>query len=291
MKKILFVMIAVLLVAVSCSNFDSESTASVKFGRLEAKSTVSGEVAKVENLYWKYKATKADTGIKLGETDFTPITTDGSKGLGGEISGFAPGKWTFQLQGYETKSSDGTYADLIYQSEESEEKTLAVGQTTDVSFNVDIQEGNKGKLKTVKPDKVVFGGVSYDYTVTCSGVYKDDSSITLTPSTDGTVTDNIKQGLWALTYSFKDTASNDLGSVTVTALIMNGATTTVTLTYDAQTGSFKASVETPSNDSINWANEFNVGDTGPAGGHIFYKADTVQTSTYVDSNGNTVEYQ
>ena len=34
-----------------------------------------------------------------------------------------------------------------------------------------------------------------------------------------------------------------------------------------------------------------IGDTGPAGGYIFYKADTVQTSTYVDSNGNTVEYQ
>ena len=34
-----------------------------------------------------------------------------------------------------------------------------------------------------------------------------------------------------------------------------------------------------------------IGDTGPAGGYIFYKADSVQTSTYVDSNGNTVEYQ
>ena len=33
-----------------------------------------------------------------------------------------------------------------------------------------------------------------------------------------------------------------------------------------------------------------IGDTGPAGGYIFYKADTVQTSTYVDSNGQTVTY-
>ena len=33
-----------------------------------------------------------------------------------------------------------------------------------------------------------------------------------------------------------------------------------------------------------------IGDIGPAGGYIFYKADTVQTSTYKDSNGNDVTY-
>ena len=34
-----------------------------------------------------------------------------------------------------------------------------------------------------------------------------------------------------------------------------------------------------------WKTEFEVGDTGPAGGKIFYVADTEQTSDYVDSNG------
>lgn len=33
-----------------------------------------------------------------------------------------------------------------------------------------------------------------------------------------------------------------------------------------------------------------IGDIGPAGGYIFYKADAVQTSTYVDSSGQTVTY-
>ena len=49
---------------------------------------------------------------------------------------------------------------------------------------------------------------------------------------------------------------------------------------------------TPHNDDSGDSSEiYEIGDTGPAGGYIFYKADTVQTSTYVDSNGNTVEYQ
>lgn len=35
---------------------------------------------------------------------------------------------------------------------------------------------------------------------------------------------------------------------------------------------------------------YKVGGTGPAGGIIFYKADSVQTSSYVDSAGNTINY-
>ena len=35
---------------------------------------------------------------------------------------------------------------------------------------------------------------------------------------------------------------------------------------------------------------FALGDTGPAGGKIFYAADEVQTSTYLDADGNEVTY-
>ena len=37
-------------------------------------------------------------------------------------------------------------------------------------------------------------------------------------------------------------------------------------------------------------NTYQVGDTGPAGGKIFYVADQVKTSTYVDASGTTVTY-
>ena len=40
-----------------------------------------------------------------------------------------------------------------------------------------------------------------------------------------------------------------------------------------------------------WKTEFEVGDTGPAGGKIFYVATTEQTSSYVGTDGNTVEYK
>ena len=39
-----------------------------------------------------------------------------------------------------------------------------------------------------------------------------------------------------------------------------------------------------------WKTEFEVGDTGPAGGKIFYVADTKQSSDYVDSTGSTQTY-
>ena len=38
-----------------------------------------------------------------------------------------------------------------------------------------------------------------------------------------------------------------------------------------------------------WRDYYIVGDTGPAGGIIFYVADTEQTSTYIDSNGTKQE--
>ncbi len=39
-----------------------------------------------------------------------------------------------------------------------------------------------------------------------------------------------------------------------------------------------------------WKTPYNIGDKGPAGGWIFYDAGSVQKSTYVDSEGNTVTY-
>ena len=40
-----------------------------------------------------------------------------------------------------------------------------------------------------------------------------------------------------------------------------------------------------------WVKEFNVGDRGPADGIIFYVADEVQKSTYLDASGTSVEYE
>lgn len=40
-----------------------------------------------------------------------------------------------------------------------------------------------------------------------------------------------------------------------------------------------------------WKDDYNVGDTGPSGGLIVYKAATIQTTNYTDKNGNEVEYK
>ena len=40
-----------------------------------------------------------------------------------------------------------------------------------------------------------------------------------------------------------------------------------------------------------WVTQFSVGDRGPAGGIVFYVADEVQKSTYLDASGTSVEYE
>ena len=40
-----------------------------------------------------------------------------------------------------------------------------------------------------------------------------------------------------------------------------------------------------------WKDDYNVGDVGPSGGVIIYKADEVQTAIYYDEDGNPVEYK
>lgn len=246
MRKVVFTLFTVFLIlAVSCSEFSGGSeSASVRFGRLVAKDTVSGEVAKVDTLYWMYKATKADEGITYGQTAGTEgADADGYKavsseaGLKHEISGFAPGEWTFQLRGY----LEAEHTNLIYQSD-SVEASLKKNAVQSVNFSVEIVDGSKGNLKTVKPETVLG---SSEYTVTCVGVYQGEGTVAnITPATDGSVVENIKQGLWKLTYSFTDKGNNDIGSCEVDALILNGATTTVTLTYNGETASFKAGTVT-----------------------------------------------
>ena len=397
MKKLILALLVICLLA-SCTDFNSEDlesqgTASIRFGRIVAKSaSVSGSVADSSDLYWTYKATKADTGINAGNTNGEFVAVSTEKGLNTTISGFAPGKWTFEIRGY--VSNDYQAANLIYSSDPTT-ATLVRNTITNVAFTVGVTDGSKGKIETQKPATVKIGNVmSSEYTVTCTGEYQgtdgtysieetsnttitnvkqgiwkltynfkdkaekpndlgscsvtalvmngattkitltyDDSTaskfqaeakmptiindrgsiktnLTGTTLEESTVTvkgtsttgatceftvgseaeGNIKQGIWTLKYTFNDAASNDLGSCTVQALILNGATTTVTLTYEEDTGSFKAQVNIPG--IGDWTSvSYKVGDTGPAGGYIFYKADAVQTSTYVDSDGNTVEYQ
>ena len=127
MKKIFFVLLAVLLVAVSCSDYNVDDTASVIFGRLEAKGgsgTVAGSVADAENLYWYYTADRTDAGPATGKTtEETPIMNsvehEGnakedsiSAGFANKrLSGFAPGTWTFTIYGYINEKADNN---LVY---------------------------------------------------------------------------------------------------------------------------------------------------------------------------------
>ena len=251
MKKLILALLVICLLA-SCTDFNSEDlesqgTASIRFGRIVAKSaSVSGSVADSSDLYWTYKATKADTGINAGNTggEFVAVSTE--KGLSTTISGFAPGQWTFEIRGY--VSNDYQSANLIYSSDPTT-ATLTRNTITNVAFTVGVTDGSKGKIETQKPATVKIGDVmSSEYTVTCTGEYQGTDGTYSIPATENTTIVDVKQGIWKLTYNFKDKAEtpNDLGSCSVTALVMNGATTKITLTYDDSTASkFQAEAKMP----------------------------------------------
>jgi hypothetical protein len=238
MKKILFVLIAVMaLITVSCSDYDSGQTCSVKLGRLIAKSSsgsVDGDVANPAELYWRYTAVKTDLGATTGQTTQEEAIQAEAGYEGVVLSGFSPGDWTLTIYGYLTNSYASS--ELIYKG--VCEAHLTWGKTHSIGFVVEIQDGSNGKLKTIRPTSIL-GSDQFD--VECEGTYQS-SSISSPDST------GMQQGLWTLEYTFrdKDTNKSYLGSCTVQALILNGATTTVTLTYEEDAGSFKAQVNTPS---------------------------------------------
>jgi hypothetical protein len=251
MRKILFVLIAVLLI-VSCSNYDdSVSVCSVKLGRLVAKDTssVSGTVADPAALFWRYTAVKTDLGSTTGQqtSEVAIQATAGYEGV--VLAGFAPGDWTLKIYGY---LNNGYAAeDLIYVG--TCEARLTYGKTHEIPFNVEVQDGSRGTLKTVFPTTVL---ESAEFTVSCKGVYQGTDKVVGNITSPNPTEKTIKQGLWELTYSFYDKATtpNYLGGCTVQALVLNGATTTVTLVYETNTGSFKANVTTPS--ISDWTKEY-----------------------------------
>ena len=288
MKKIFFVLLAVLLVAVSCSDYDTSSNqmACVRFGRLEAKETgsnVSGELATPATLYWTYTAKKKDSGSKTGETRYTaqeitninsaegiqesekvsadslketPIKASGA-GYTETLGGFAPGEWEFTIYGY----LEQEHTNLIYKGT-CTSAHLVVNKVATVAFNVEIQDGSKGTLITKAPGTVL----DADYTVTLksatlTGATMPEHTFTFVEPEGGAdayiaTTENVKQGLWKLVYQFEDKSGNSLGDdLEVDALILNGATTTVNVTYNESATSWQVSrVTIP--EIENWAGAY-----------------------------------
>ena len=330
MKKVLFALIiAVALIAVSCSDYNvTNDLCSVQFGRLEAKagsSGVTGVVAAAENLYWTYtaKKTENDKGSKTGETRYTaqeitninsaegvqesekvsadslketPIKASGA-GYTETLGGFAPGEWEFTIYGY----LEQEHTNLIYKGT-CTSAHLVVNKVATVAFNVEIQDGSKGTLITKAPGTVL----DADYTVTLksatlTGATMPEHTFTFVEPEGGAdayiaTTENVKQGLWKLVYQFEDKSGNSLGDdLEVDALILNGATTTVTLQYDGTLCKWTVqSVTTPQDeDRIVWTQEYvptNPTTTYPA---VIPKVGEVLTygtypANYTNSSGSSV---
>ena len=274
MKKVLFALIiAVALIAVSCSDYNvTNDLCSVQFGRLEAKagtSGVSGVVADPNNLYWTYTAEKIDGGSLTGDTRVNNnhvqknIVAEGEdpKGYTATLIDFAPGKWKFTIYGYLTKAArDSKDGDKLIYMGTCTSAHLEVGKVATVAFNVEIQDGSNGIVVLQLPDQI--GGAEYKATVEAaldntyiSNISAADgmehTSSTITQENLGTddnkdlvnqitSAQDVKQGLWEITIHFASETNVDLGAdVKFNALVLNGATTTIRVKYDEETTSWK----------------------------------------------------
>lgn len=88
------------------SAVDTSKTAYLNFGgaskAIDASSISQGyEIKPVSDVFWVYKANKADHAGTTGDTgdDYLPVTTF-TAGLNGSVGPFSVGRWTFDLIGY-----------------------------------------------------------------------------------------------------------------------------------------------------------------------------------------------
>lgn len=281
MKKVLFALIiAVALIAVSCSDYNvTNDLCTVQFGRLEARDGsgfASGVLAVAENeIYWRYTAVKQDDGAKTGEkTEETSLNA--GAGFTTESMSVSPGDWVFTLYGY----LEQEHTNLIYKGEAT--ATLAANSVNQIPFTVEIQDGSCGTLISNLPNTVA----SAEYKVSMTAEYQgSDTDKVTSNNTPGHGNGNfakqtgtldldgegsggpveykqaknekkVKMGLWKLTYTFTDLNDKSIGNtVVVYALILNGGTTTVNIVYnESETSWAVKSVDIPT--ISNWGGSY-----------------------------------
>ncbi len=282
----------------------ADDTVSVYFGELTAKGinddvytvTNSGEITEskvdglsVEELYWSYKAVKADDNFKDGETTgmtgavngYMPVTE--GTGLNKTIEGLAKGKWNFYLQAYTSDADRKAGKPVIYSGEALNQELLEDKTVTIVTSYV-YNPGGEGKVnfsidvnieQTLPEDENT--AIKY-YEVTAVKAYAGDLSVGLTgtkTSEDnakytGTWTgsiENVPYSLAATKYEiYVDSETTPRATITGNSVVMTNletnvkGTATITLTTGTVSVTFNGSSLPTSQPVILEAVE-NVGDT------------------------------
>ncbi len=204
----------------------ADETCSVFFGKLQAKAiddvydaTYYGDITSntvdprtAKEYFWAYKATKADSEFKSGETSgFVPVIeangeTDG-KGLDTVLEGFSKGKWNFELRAFATNDDRTNGTNIVFEGG-TEGVVLNSSDINTVSVAVDYAYSNgKG---TVKFDiDVNIDQVLPSTTGTTTTYYK----VTKVTATAGSVTADLTEGTHSVNRAYSGKWSGSLVNV------------------------------------------------------------------------------
>ncbi len=289
------------------------SSGSATFG------TANVQVGDTNAYYWSYAAVKADDYFTTGKTyakGETPVFVDCAEGTGlGSTRTFSKGAWTFTLRAYASAADRTAGTQYIFEgSTTTESMTASQAVAIPVSYSYVAGTGTASFTISTSITQPEVGGVSETYEVTKVEAIIGDTTKELSTSDNGATwkgTQSIASGIQTVglkVYVADETTARASNESLGTSIILHGMTTeitgsaTVTLTGADLSVSFTSSTpsEQPTEDGFDSDDDsgaaidyslYSVGSTGPAGGKIIYKADTLQTSKYVDTTtGQEVTY-
>lgn len=319
-KTLYIAVAAVMIVAtlfVSCapSKAVADDTVSVFFGELQAKAVdtnvynkdadtesdfgaSSVDIPAVSDLYWSYKAVKADGNFTAGQTTdmennvngYMPVKNEA--GLDNTISGLSKGEWNFELQAFASADDRTAGTPVLFYGKTTKAQNL-VGDTNTVTIATEWQYP-EGKAENVHFEittdliQTLTTGITEPYAVSKVTVHYDGQSeaveLKAGNTSDNTPIDNdstkhkyttvwtgdmqntVPNGTRSFTYKFYVDGQEEI-STSVTAPVMTNLTTnitgkaTVTLTAGSVSVNFSGSTVPTDQPVIKSNTVSKVGDT------------------------------
>lgn len=255
-KKTIKITLSILILALSllfsCDDGKSMDGCSyiVFSGETNLRAKISYDLEDYDDLYWFYKAEKADGyGVTGTAEEWTPINVKDDntldKALGSAVIGpFSQGKWKFSLKAYKTQVNEKPTSGSDYASYSYEATTMVNGEetkTTNTLYYTDAVYETKTEVETTLIDTLETVSISVEPSGDDGVLVLDDLSFTSTSTTE------IKTVLLTLTRNDSEASytptNTSGGSIALTSSGESGSKT-YTLNFNSTAGVTLSGYET-----------------------------------------------
>lgn len=243
-KITLSILILALVLLSSCDDGKSMDGCSyiVFSGETDLRAKISYDLEDYDDLYWFYKAEKADGyGVTGTAAEWTPINVNNNntldKGLGSaSIGPFSQGKWKFSLKAYKTQDDKEPASGSDYASYSYEITTMVDGEEkkeTQTLYYTDAVYETKTEVETTLIDTLETVSISVEPNGDDGVLVLDDLSFTSSSTTEiKTVQLTMTRNDNKASYTPTNTSS---GAIALTSSEENG-NKTYTLNFNSTAG-------------------------------------------------------